>query len=70
MSVMDRPNVLLICTDHWPGRMIGALGHPVIQSPTIDQMAANGVAFTNAYSTTPMCIPARPRGACIGKRQA
>ena len=56
---MDRPNVLLICTDHWPGKMIGALGHPAIQSPTIDQMAANGIAFTNAYTTTPMCIPAR-----------
>ncbi len=39
--------------------MIGALGHPVIQSPTIDRMAANGIAFTNAYATTPMCIPAR-----------
>ena len=39
--------------------MIGALGHPVIQSPTVDQMAANGIAFTNAYTTTPMCIPAR-----------
>ena len=39
--------------------MIGALGHPTIQSPTIDQMAANGIAFTNAYSTTRMCIPAR-----------
>ena len=56
---MDRPNVLLICTDNWPGKMIGALGHPAIQSPTIDQMAANGIAFTNAYTTTPMCIPAR-----------
>ncbi len=39
--------------------MIGALGHPAMQSPTIDQMARNGIAFTNAYSTTPMCIPAR-----------
>ena len=56
---MDRPNVLLICADHWPGKMIGALGHPAIQSPTIDNMVRNGIAFTNAYTTTPMCIPAR-----------
>ena len=56
---MDRPNVLLICTDHWPGRMIGALGHPTILSPTLDEFIANGVVFTNAYAKTPMCIPAR-----------
>jgi len=56
---MSKPNVLLISTDHWPGKMIGALGHPTIQSPTIDQMVRNGIVFTNAYSTTPICIPAR-----------
>ena len=56
---MDRPNVLLISTDHWPGKMISALGHPTIQSPTVDQMVRNGIVFTNAYSTTPICIPAR-----------
>ena len=55
----DRPNVLLICTDHWPGQMIGALGHPVVRTLTLDQIAANGVSFTNAYATTPICVPAR-----------
>lgn len=48
----DRPNVLMICTDHWPGRMISALGHPTVLTPTLDQFIANGVAFTNAYTTT------------------
>jgi arylsulfatase A-like enzyme len=55
----DRPNVLLICTDHWPGRMIGGLGHHSVLTPTLDQFMANGVAYTNAYTTTPMCVPAR-----------
>ena len=55
----DKPNVLVICTDHWPGQMIGALGHPAVRTPTLDQVIANGVAFTNAYATTPMCVPAR-----------
>ena len=49
----------MICTDHWPGRMISALGHPAVLTPTLDQLIANGVAFTNAYTTTPMCVPAR-----------
>lgn len=55
----DRPNVLLICVDHWPGRLLGVAGHVCIMTPTLDQLAANGVRFTNAYSATPTCIPAR-----------
>lgn len=56
---MPRPNVLAICVDHWPGRLQGELGHPAILTPTLDQLSRNGVTFTNAYSTTPTCIPAR-----------
>ena len=62
---MSQPNVLLICVDHWPGRLLGCAGHPCIMTPTLDQLAANGVRFTNAYSATPMCIPAR-RGLMTG----
>jgi len=39
--------------------MIGSRGHPTILTPALDQLISNGVAFTNAYSRTPMCIPAR-----------
>ena len=56
---MSQPNVLLICVDQWPGRRLGVAGHPCIMSPTMDQLANNGVRFTNAYSSTPTCIPAR-----------
>ena len=54
-----QPNVLLICLDHWPGPLLGAAGHPRILTPTMNQIADNGVLFTQAYSTTPTCIPAR-----------
>jgi arylsulfatase A-like enzyme len=53
------PNVLLICVDHWPGPLLSPLGHPRILTPTLNQLAANGVIFTRAYSSTPTCIPAR-----------
>lgn len=56
---MAHPNILLICVDHWPGRLLGALGHPTILTPTLDQFARNGVLYTNAYSPTPTCVPAR-----------
>lgn len=54
-----KPNVLLISVDHWPGSLLGAAGQPSILTPTIDQLAYNGVRFTQAYSECPMCIPAR-----------
>ena len=56
---MARPNILLICTDHWPGSLLHCAGHGSILTPTLDQLAANGTRFTQAYSTTPICIPAR-----------
>ena len=59
MGVDGRPHVLLVAVDQWPGRLLGSAGHPVIQTPTLDQLAANGVRFTRAYSECPICIPAR-----------
>ncbi len=54
-----RPNVLFISVDQWPGPLLGIAGHPAIETPTIDQLAANGVFFPRAYSECPICIPAR-----------
>ncbi|MEQ4210306.1 sulfatase-like hydrolase/transferase [Actinopolymorpha sp. B9G3] len=56
---MERPNVLLVMVDHWPGRLLGAAGHEVIQTPTLDTLAQGGVRFSRAYSECPMCVPAR-----------
>ncbi|HJA64994.1 arylsulfatase [Lachnoclostridium sp. An169] len=54
-----RKNVLLICTDHWPGYLLGCAGHPVVMTPTLDQLAVDGIRFDRCYSTCPVCIPAR-----------
>ena len=55
----SRPNVLLVTVDQWPGQLLGCAGHPVLLSPTLDQLARNGVRYTRAYSESPICIPAR-----------
>ena len=55
----NKPNILLISTDHWPAALLGATGHPVIQTPTLDTLARSGTRFSNAYSECPVCIPAR-----------
>ena len=56
---MTRPNILMICVDHWPGSLLGCEGHPAVMTPTLDQLAANGTRFSRAYSACPVCIPAR-----------
>lgn len=58
-EMTDKPHVLLVTTDHWPGSLLGVGGASDIQTPTLDQLARNGVRFTNAYSECPVCIPAR-----------
>ncbi len=54
------PNILLITTDQ---QRFDALGctcpHGVLRTPTLDALAASGVYFRRAYSTSPVCIPAR-----------
>ena len=56
---MNRPNVLVVCVDHWPGNLFGCAGHSHILTPTLDMLASNGVRFSRAYSEVPVCIPAR-----------
>ncbi|MDR1190466.1 MAG: arylsulfatase [Verrucomicrobiales bacterium] len=55
----DRPNILLIQADQWRGDCLSADGHPVVYTPFLDRLAADGARFTRAYSATPVCIPAR-----------
>jgi len=56
-----QPNLILIMADQWRGDCLscGVNGHPVVQTPYLDQLACDGVRFTSAYTSTPSCIPAR-----------
>lgn len=56
---MNRPNILLIMTDQQRGDCLGIDGHPSLLTPNMDALAARGVRFQHAYSTAPVCIPAR-----------
>ncbi len=57
--VDERPNILLIMTDQQRGDCLGIDGHPVLQTPNLDHVAASGVRFSSAYSACPVCTPAR-----------
>ena len=56
---MDKPNLLLIVADQMRGDCFGAAGHPVVQTPNLDFLAAQGTRFPHAYSAVPSCLPAR-----------
>lgn len=54
-----RPNFLLIMTDQQRGDCLSIDGHPVLLTPNMDSIAGSGARFRHAYSTCPVCIPAR-----------
>jgi len=59
MATNDRPNILVIMPDQMRADCMSGAGHPVIATPNIDRIAAEGVRFDNAYTTCPVCMPAR-----------
>ncbi len=46
-------------TDNQSASLLGAYGHPVIQTPNIDQLATEGTLFERAYATSGVCSPSR-----------
>ncbi len=55
----SRPNILYLMTDQHRADCLGCAGNPIIKTPSLDSIAAEGVLFTHAYSSTPSCTPAR-----------
>lgn len=56
---MRRPNFLVIMSDEHQARAMGCAGHPFVQTPNLDALAARGTQFTDAYTPSPICVPAR-----------
>jgi len=54
-----QPNILLIICDQLAPQFTGAYGHPVVETPHLNRLAENGVRFDSAYTSCPLCAPAR-----------
>ena len=54
----DRPNVIVIMADDIGAEGLGCYGSTIYSTPHLDQMAAEGIRFHNAYAT-PLCTPTR-----------
>ncbi len=58
-SSSGRPNVVLIMTDNHGAWTLGCYGNPDIRTPNIDRLADEGVLFTRAFASNPVCSPTR-----------
>lgn len=61
---MDRtfrrsPNIIIIVADDLGYGDLGCYGHPLVKSPNINRMAAEGIRFTDFYANSPVCSPSR-----------
>lgn len=57
---MSRPaNLLVLMSDEHQARAMGCAGHPFVQTPAMDDLARRGTRFANAYTPSPICVPAR-----------
>jgi choline-sulfatase len=56
---MAQKNVVVIMSDEHDPRIMGCSGHPFVKTPNLDALASRGVRFTNAYTPSPICVPAR-----------
>ena len=55
----DKPNIVLIFSDQHRGDALGCAGNPVVRTPNLDGLAAEGVLFRSCSASSPLCMPAR-----------
>ncbi len=55
----EKPNIVLLFTDDQGYHDLGCYGNDTIQTPHLDQLASEGMRFTDFYVTAPLCTPSR-----------
>jgi len=58
-SADKRPNVLFALADDWAWPHAGVYGDKVVQTPTFDRVAKEGVLFSHVFCVAPSCTPSR-----------
>ena len=54
-----RDNLLFIMTDEMKSDVMGVAGHPMVKTPNLDKLAAQGTYYKTAYTVAPICSPSR-----------
>lgn len=55
----EQPNIVFVFADQWRAQSTGYAGNTDVKTPNLDILASEGVNFTNAISTSPVCTPYR-----------
>jgi arylsulfatase A-like enzyme len=55
----ERPNIVFVFADDWGWGDLGCYGHPVVKTPNLDSLAAEGTLFTQFYVCSGVCSPSR-----------
>ena len=58
-SEYEQPNIIYILADDLGYGELGVYGQKIIETPNIDALANNGLLFTDHYTGSPVCAPAR-----------
>lgn len=59
LSVSAKPNIVLFVSDDHGLDALGCYGNPIVKTPNMDRLAAEGVRFTQAYCTSASCAASR-----------
>jgi len=54
----EKPNILWIMIEDW-STDLSCYGTPLVHTPNIDKLAADGIRFERAYTTSPVCSTSR-----------
>ena len=54
-----QPNIIYIMTDQQAFDAMSCAGNPLVHTPALDRLAADGVRFDQAYCAFPLCVPSR-----------
>ena len=55
----SRPNIIFLLTDDQRDNSFGAMGHPFVKTPNVDQLLQQSMRFSNTYIAEPCCSPSR-----------
>jgi arylsulfatase A-like enzyme len=58
-AASSKPNIVFVMADDMGWGQTGYRGHPVLKTPNLDAMAANGLRFERFYAGAPVCSPTR-----------
>lgn len=58
-SESGSPNIIFVLVDDQRNDTLGCAGHPILKTPVVDALAAEGTRFENAFVTTSICAASR-----------